>query len=119
VFHAEVTLLGGALDPSTRTLKVRGVVDNSESLLKAEMLVAVEVQRPVAASVSVPAAAVLLDGEVHVVFVEERPGHYQRREVRVGAEHAGMVPVLDGVRTGEKVVTGSALLLEQMYVEGR
>lgn len=119
VFHGEVTLLGGALDPSTRTLKVRGAVDDNEGLLKAEMLVTVDVQRPRAASAAVPTSAVLLDGDAHVVFVEERPGHYQRREVRVGTEHAGMVPVLDGLKVGDRVVTGSALLLEQVYRSGR
>lgn len=115
VFRGRVSVVSGALDPSTRTLKVRGEVDNAEHLLKAEMLVTASVARPVTADVAVPEAAVLLDGDSHVLFVEEKPGRYLRRQVRVGPAHAGYVPVLEGVRPGERVVSGSALLLEQLF----
>jgi cobalt-zinc-cadmium efflux system membrane fusion protein len=107
--------VAGALDPNTRTLKVRGVVDNTDGALKAEMLVTVELVRPAAARTAVPEAAVLLNGESHYVFVEEARGRYERRAVVVGAAHDGVVPVISGLRPGERVVTGSALLLEQLF----
>lgn len=114
-FRGRVTLVAGALDPNTRTLKVRGVVDNTDGALKAEMLVTVELVRPAAARTAVPEAAVLLNGESHFVFVEQARGRYERRAVVVGAAHDGLVPVISGLRPGERVVTGSALLLEQLF----
>jgi cobalt-zinc-cadmium efflux system membrane fusion protein len=113
-FRGQITVVAGALDATTRTLKVRAVVDNSERLLKAEMLVSARVTRPTSSTVAVPENAILLDGDSHIVFVEESRGRYLRRRVNVGAEHGGLVPV-DGVRIGERVVTGSTLLLEQLY----
>lgn len=115
VFHGRITLTAGALDPTTRTLKVRGLVDNTDGLLKAEMMVAVEAPRMQGTELTVPASAVLLEGERNIVFVEQARGHYLRREVQVGAEHGGNVPVLSGLRLGERVVSGSALLLEQLF----
>lgn len=115
VFHGRVTLIGGALDPSTRTLKVRGSIDNSDGALKAEMLVTVDLSRTAAGGAAVPEAAVLLDGDSHLVFVEQSKGHYERRPVTVGAAHDGMVPVMTGLHPGERVVVGSTLLLEQLF----
>ena len=114
-FHGRVTLVSGALDPNTRTLKVRGVVDNKDGALKGEMLVTVDLVRPAAARVAVPEAAVLLTGDAHFVFVERSRGRYERRAVVVGAAHDGMIPVISGLQSGERVVTGSALLLEQLF----
>jgi cobalt-zinc-cadmium efflux system membrane fusion protein len=115
VFRGRVTLVAGALDPNTRTLKVRGVVDNQDGALKGEMLVTVDLTQPSSAPAVVPEAAVLLDGETHVVYVEQARGRYERRAVVVGSAHNGVVPVLSGLRTGERVVVGSTLLLEQLF----
>jgi membrane fusion protein, heavy metal efflux system len=115
VFRGRVTLVAGALDPNTRTLKVRGAVDNADGALKGEMLVTVDLMRPAAARAAVPEAAVLLNGDTHFVFVEQARGHYERRAVEVGAAHDGVVPVLSGLNPGERVVVGSALLLEQLF----
>jgi len=115
VFGGRVTLVAGALDPNTRTLKVRGVVDNEDGSLKGEMLVTVDLAQPAVAPAAVPEAAVLLNGDAHFVFVEQGRGRYERRAVVVGSAHEGVVPVLSGLRTGERVVVGSALLLEQLF----
>jgi hypothetical protein len=63
----------------------------------------------------VPAAAVLLEGDAHVVFVDEGHGRLRRSEVVVGGEHDGVVPIRRGLSNGEKVVTGSVLLIEQLF----
>lgn len=115
VFRGRVTLVSGALDPNTRTLKVRGAVDNSDGALKGEMLVTVDIARPAVGLTAVPEAAVLLNGDSHFVYVEHSPGRYERRAVVVGAAHDGVVPVLSGLKPGERVVIGSTLLLEQLF----
>ncbi len=115
VFHGTATLVGAALDPETRTLKIRGVVNNPDGALKAEMLVSVDASRAPLGPVAVPSSAVLLEGNAHVVFVEEKRGQYVRREVQVGPAAGGMVPIRAGLRAGERVVTTSTLLLEQLF----
>ena len=117
VFRGRLTLVASAIDPNTRTLKVRGVLDNPDGALKGEMLVTVALAdraRP-AASIAVPSSAVLLAGEQHVVFVELARGRYERRVIQVGDAHDGVVPVVVGLSPGERVVTGSTLLLEQLF----
>jgi membrane fusion protein, heavy metal efflux system len=104
------------LDPSTRSVKVRGALANAERKLRAEMLVTVEVEAIDEAAVpEVPASAVLLQGDKHFVYVEQQPGSFQRREVAIGSERDGWLPVLGGLDGQQRVVTEGAILLEKIY----
>jgi len=115
VFRGRVVLVSSEVDPSTRTVKVRGTVANPRRLLKAEMLVTVDASGAQPQGPVVPVAAVILQGDAHVVFVEESPGRYRRAEVRVGSERDGVVPVEAGLQPGERVVAAGSLLLEQLF----
>ncbi len=112
-FTGRVETVSEFIDPTTRTIKVRGAVDNRERLLKAEMFVSVNVPDGAVAAASVPSKSVFLRGDKHYVFVEEQPGEFLRQEVKIGAEQDGRVLVLAGVSPGQRVVSDGCLLLEQ------
>jgi cobalt-zinc-cadmium efflux system membrane fusion protein len=118
VFDGTIAKIQDTLDPATRTVKVRGVVNNPDKLLKAEMYVLVDVVQDVAkmpqAGVEVPAKALFMKGEDSYLFIEQSPGSYQRRQVKVGIEKDNIVPVFEGVTAGQKVVTEGALLLQAL-----
>lgn len=114
VFTGKVEVISDFLDPSTRTIKVRGSVDNSKRQLKGEMFVSVELPATQQTGFDISSRAIFLKGEKHYVFLEESPGEYERREIRIGSEHEGKTLVLDGVQLGQRVVTSGCLLLEQM-----
>jgi membrane fusion protein, heavy metal efflux system len=112
-FIGRVDSVSEFIDPQTRTIKVRGTVDNSARMLKAEMFVSVNVPENALAGASVPSKAVFLQGEQHYLFVEEGPGKFTRHEVKIGSEQNGHVLVLAGVQPGERVVTEGCILLQQ------
>jgi membrane fusion protein, heavy metal efflux system len=118
VFDGVVDNISDTMDPATRTIKVRGVVDNPGKLLKAEMYVTVEVVRKpdqvAQMGVEVSSKALFMKGEDSYLFIEESPGHFQRKLVKAGIEKDNKVPVLEGVRAGQKVVTEGALLLQAL-----
>ncbi len=118
VFDGVVDNIGDTMDPTTRTIKVRGVVNNPDKLLKAEMYVMVEVvQNPDQAGqmgVEVSSKALFMKGGDSYLFIEESPGSFQRKLVKVGVEKDSKVPVFEGVRAGEKVVTEGCLLLQAL-----
>jgi cobalt-zinc-cadmium efflux system membrane fusion protein len=114
-FTGTIDAISESLDPTTHTVTVRGVVDNSTRKLKAEMFVTVELANEAAAKLQVPAKAIYLRGEAHFVFVEEQPGTFRRHEVKIGETSGESVEVLDGLKSGERVVVDGALLLEQMF----
>jgi cobalt-zinc-cadmium efflux system membrane fusion protein len=113
-FTGVVTSVSAALDPTTRTVTVRGTVDNLQGKLKAEMLVTVEVANGGASKLQLPAPSVFLHGSQHYVFVAEQPGVFRRREVKLGETADDHVEIADGVQPGERVVSDGALLLEEL-----
>lgn len=113
-FGGKVLASSDFIDPSTRTVKIRGVVANPQRVLKAEMLATARVERKLDDGVSVPASAVLLRGTGHSVFVQTAPGQFERREVEIAHEGAKDVVLKTGVKAGEQVVTANALLLARV-----
>ena len=112
-FTGRVEVVSESIDPVTRSIKVRGSVDNTRRLLKAEMFVSVNLPGEEAAGASVPSKAVFLKGDKHYVFVEAERGQFTRQEVKLGSEQDGHVLVLAGVQVGQRVVTEGCLLLQQ------
>ena len=112
-FTGRVDVVSEFIDPITRTIKVRGSVDNSSRVLKAEMFVNVNLPAAETPGTSVPARAVFLKGDKHYVFVETEPGQFVRREVQIGPEQNGHILVWAGAEPGQRVVTEGCLLLQQ------
>jgi cobalt-zinc-cadmium efflux system membrane fusion protein len=114
-FAGKIDVVSESLDEVTHTVMVRGSVDNASRKLKAGMFVNAELPVEAPARLQVPAKAVFLRGGEHCVFIEEHPGDFRRREVKLGETAGDNVAVLDGVRPGERVVSDGALLLEEMF----
>lgn len=114
VFHGRLEVIGHELDPVTRTIKARCLVDNGGNLLRAEMYVTVDVASSGPAGVNVPTKALFLKGEEHCVFVETAPGQFARRMVKLGVENDGRTAIADGISPGERVVSEGCLLLESI-----
>jgi membrane fusion protein, heavy metal efflux system len=118
IFDGLVDRIGATMDASTRTIKIRGTVNNPDKLLKAEMYVMVDVVQAQSKAgemgVEVPSKALFMKGDDSFVFLEDAPGAYERKQVKVGIEKDNKVPIFEGVSAGQKVVTEGALLLQSI-----
>lgn len=117
VFEGAISRIGETFDPATRTVRVRGVVDNPENLLRAEMYVTVDMIEAAGATahaVEIPARATFRRNNQDYLFVETAPGQFIRRRVTLGLEQDGKVPVFAGLESGQQVVTEGCLLLEEL-----
>jgi cobalt-zinc-cadmium efflux system membrane fusion protein len=112
-FKGSVDLISDYLDAVTHTIKLRARVANPERALKAEMLVSVDLPQRTQMRVQVPSRAVFLKGEKYFVFVEENPGEFARKEIKIGPNAGDSTLVLEGVQQGEKVVIEGSLFLDQ------
>lgn len=97
--------------PETRTIAVRMDVENPERTLKPGMLASMLIRGEAQQRVVVPVTAVVRENNRDHVFVQLDPQHFQLRAVKLGAENAGVVAVLDGLSEGEKVVVDGAFHL--------
>jgi cobalt-zinc-cadmium efflux system membrane fusion protein len=117
-FHGTLESIGQELDPTTRTLKVRAVVDNSGDLLRAEMYVTADLRDVPTGGVTIPAEATFRKDDKTYVFVEREPGEYERTQITPGAEEDGRVAVSQGLAQGDRVVVDGALTLEAAMEKG-
>lgn len=114
-FEGRVITASDFIDPATRTIKIRGVIANPKRLLKAEMLATARFDRVFdAEQMVVPAAAVMLRGSQHSVFVQTRAGEFEPREVELAYEGPKQVVISSGLKAGEQVVSDNALLLARL-----
>lgn len=112
-FPAKITAISDFLDPATRTIKVRALLDNAHRKLKGEMYVTADIDADGHQELLVPAKAVFFQGEKHHVFIDEGDSKYTRRQVRIGDIRQNLIEILEGLREGEKVVTEGSLMLQQ------
>ncbi len=105
---AEVVSVGPAVDPVDRTVPVVVAWPNPTGVWPGAF-VDTRVFLPVVAdAVAVPAAAVVDDGGVPVVFVMDGGESFFKRRVEVGARDGDWVALSRGVEAGERVVSVGA-----------
>lgn len=117
-FNGRVSYIDPRVDPQARTAQVRIEVPNPGEVLRLGMFVDVIFggSAPIATAeqrtVVVPHAAIQSIGTKQVVFVAaSQPGVFVQRDVTVGPESNGLVPIYSGVSAGERVVTEGSFLL--------
>jgi cobalt-zinc-cadmium efflux system membrane fusion protein len=114
-FAAKIAATGDFIDGTSRTVKVRAVIDNPQRLLKAEMLADAKIERRLSAGVLVPASAIQLRGTEHWAYVQKEPGVFEPRKVALGYEGLQQVLVTSGLKEGELVVKENSLLLAREF----
>ena len=104
-------VISGAVDPNTRTLRVRVVLANPDSLLKPSMFGSVRILRSSSQGIVVPSTAVIREGTDSYVFAVKAPNHYVRRAVTLGRAFDSSLEIVNGLAPGDNVVSDGALLL--------
>ena len=117
-FGAKVTVISPTIDPNTRTLRVKAVVDNGEGLLRPGLFARADLGLSVHEGVAVvPSSAVLQRVDGSVVFVLDGADRATRRVVQLGSFQEGRVEITKGLRAGDRVlVRGHADLLDGQQV---
>jgi cobalt-zinc-cadmium efflux system membrane fusion protein len=118
-FPAAIALVGDVVDPVTRTVKVRAWVNNDDHKLKPEMFARLNIKVGEETQfLAVPKEAVLeIDGK-QFVYVVDADGRYVRRQVKVASSAGDKVLVLEGLKSGERIVTKGAVLIKGQEAKG-
>lgn len=111
-FTARVTNVLPAVDPSTRTMKLRLEAENPGYVLRPDMFADVELPMARPAGLTVPVGAVIDSGKEQRVYVERSVGVFEPREVRVGLRFGERVEIVQGLSEGERVVSSGAFLVD-------
>jgi cobalt-zinc-cadmium efflux system membrane fusion protein len=109
--HGRISNISDAMEPSSRTLKVRVVVPNPQHRLKPGMFATLSLARTTTQQFIVPTAAVVHEGSSSYVFMPTAPGKYAPHQVTTGTIRDQTVVVTAGLKDGDQIVTAGAALL--------
>ncbi len=110
-FRGTVRTIDSRVDPVTRAITVRANIPNEDARLRPGMLLSVEVISRERRALAVPEEAIVSVGKEQFVFVVDGKGAAERRRVRIGVRHAGVVEIVDGLSSGETVVVAGVMRL--------
>lgn len=100
------------VDMTTRTARVRIVLDDPDSTLSPGMFVRVALKMPMGAQLIIPSSGVLQSGNKQIIFVDHGNGSLEPREVQLGARVGDDFIVLKGLKEGEEIITSANFLID-------
>lgn len=103
--------VGQTVNPETRTVLVRTEIDNKGGRLKPSMLTTMLIESAPMPRVVVPSSAVVREDDADHVFVEQGDGKFRLTPVKLAAEQNNQRVVLEGIKTGVRVVSEGAFHL--------
>jgi len=115
-FTGRVTRIGELLNPETRTVEVRSLVDNRSGKLKPEMFATISLagsEKRNALMVLQPALQEI-DGQA-VVFVAHGNNQFEKRVIKTGQKQGKLVEVIEGLSHGERIVAEGSFLLKSEF----
>lgn len=107
-FKGRVDSIDTRVDPTTRSIVVRALMDNRDIRLRPGMFMTLRLVRSEAKALMLPESAVVPENSSHFVYVVAQ-GHASKREVKMGRRRPGEVEILDGVTTDEVVVVDGTM----------
>ncbi|MFN8006819.1 MAG: efflux RND transporter periplasmic adaptor subunit [Terriglobia bacterium] len=113
VFTGTIMYVSDLIDSTSRSAKVRCVVENRKHELKLDMFATIRV--PTSSTrrvVAIPPSSIQnIDGNT-TAFVQVSESEFVPREVKLGTQQQGWVEVLSGLKPGEKVVAEGSFYLK-------
>jgi membrane fusion protein, heavy metal efflux system len=111
IFEARVTRIADTVDPKTRTVQVQAELPNPRGRLRPEMFGRIHHSHEPRPVPVVPAQAIVQSARGPFLFLESRPGRFERIYVQTGDPVESGIPILNGVKAGDRIVVGGVMLL--------
>ncbi len=111
-FEGVVSSVGSRIDPSTRAVMARALIPNPEGLLKPGLLMTVDLLKNPREAVVIGEEALVPKGTENFVLVVDPSADApvpERRKVATGSRRTGEVEILEGLASGEFVVSHGAI----------
>ncbi len=116
-FKGTVDFINPVLNTKTRTVDLRVVLNNKESIFKPGMFVTAEIEGKEATSnnvLTIPSSAVLWTGERSVVYIKTSPDEpvFELKEVTLGNKIGDNYEVLEGLSSGNEIVSNGTFTVD-------
>jgi membrane fusion protein, copper/silver efflux system len=112
----KIEFVNPEINPNTRVNLVRIIVPNSNNQLRPGMLAYVMFKNRQRNSLTLPADAVIRNGDHSVVWTRTAHNTFKVIMVKTGSEMDGTIEILSGLQQGDQVVTNGAYLINSEYI---
>lgn len=112
-WRSQIAYVSDVVDPNTRTVKVRVILNNPDRKLKPEMFASIRVSRPERRVAVVPSIAVLHEGNETFVIVQKDKTSFLKRRVQVEKTGQQETVLRSGLQPGDMIVTSGAEFLRE------
>jgi cobalt-zinc-cadmium efflux system membrane fusion protein len=118
-FSGKVDNIAALVDPDTRAVQVRVVVENPGNFLKKQMYVRVLIHaRQESTGLLIPVSAVLRDDEnLPFVYLAQADGSFARQHVTLGYRAGDQYDVGAGLQAGDQIVVAGGIFVQFMQTQ--
>lgn len=110
-YTGKVEFLYPYVTENTRTGRARVILENPEGTIRPGTYANVKLKVSLGKHLAVPAEAVIFAGQTRIVFVDTGAGTLEPRRVKLGYRAGDVYQVIDGLESGENVVTSGNFLI--------
>ena len=103
-FKGKIETISSRIDPSTRSILSRIIVDNSKSEIIPGQLMTVKIIYDEINQIGVPESAVTIQGNTAFVYTVS-DGTAEKKDIKIGKRNFGKISVLSGISEGDIVIT--------------
>lgn len=103
-----IVYVASTVNPQTRTVTVRTVVENSNRKLKPAMLTSMRITETAQKQIIIPESAIVREANKDYVYIEEDTNDFLRVPVELGPEIGNLRPVIAGLSVGQRIVIDGA-----------
>ncbi len=103
-FRGEIDSISSRIDPSTRSILARIIVDNSNFEIIPGQLMTVKVIYDEINQIGVPESAVTIQGNTAFVYVVNA-NTVEKKNIKLGKRNFGKVSIVSGLKEGDKVIS--------------
>jgi cobalt-zinc-cadmium efflux system membrane fusion protein len=115
--EGKLIYVGQTVNSESRTVLVRTALDNKSGRLKPSMLASMLIESTPVKRLVVPSTAVVRQDDADHVFVQEADKRYRLTPVSLASEHSGQRVVLNGLKSGMRIVSEGAFHLNNHRVK--
>lgn len=111
-FTGTLVSLDSRVNPVTRMIRGRVIIDNQDFLLKTGLLMRVNIAAQAKPAILFPEEALISEGGQHYVFVVEHNDdgtRVRKQAIKIGDRRQGEIAVIDGLSAGQQVVIHGGL----------
>ena len=104
IFKGKVDSISSRIDPSTRSILARILVDNSDFEIIPGQLMTVKVIYNEINQIGVPESSITIQGDTAFVYIV-KDDVVEKRNVKIGKRNFGKVSIISGVSEGDVVIS--------------